>query len=271
MAKPLLPDDLWAAIEPLLPAPPPRPYRHPGRRRIPDRQALTGILFVLRTGMSWIYLPREMGCGSGMTCWRRLRDWASAGVWRGLHEKLLAKLEYAGEIDWARAVVDSASVRSPKAGEKVGPNPTDRRKPGSKHHVIVDGQGTPLATIVTGANTPDVNMLTDLVEAIPPVRGKRGRPRHRPERVQGDRGYVSFKKRRWLKKKRIEPLIPRTYQDAHGSGLGKTRWVVERTLSWLHGMGRLRRRFDIRADIHQAWVDLAESLITWRKLQASFC
>src|SRR5512135_2483007 len=111
MAKPLVDDILWAAIEPLLPAPKPRRGRYPGRKLIDHRQALSGILFVLKTGIPWEYLPREMGCGSGMTCWRRLRDWQQAGVWQRLHQLLLERLQGADQIDWSRAVADSGSVR----------------------------------------------------------------------------------------------------------------------------------------------------------------
>ena len=101
MAKPLLPDELWERIEPLLPPPKPRRFRFPGRKPLDNRKALTGILFVLKTGIPWEYLPLEMGCGSGMTCWRRLRDWQAAGVWQQLHEILLAELNAADKIDWS--------------------------------------------------------------------------------------------------------------------------------------------------------------------------
>jgi transposase len=111
MAKPLVSDELWAIVEPLLPKVE-RRYRFPGRKRIDDRSVLTGILFVLQTGIPWEYLPQEMGCGSGMTCWRRLREWQDAGVWQKLHEILLARLHAAGRIDWSRAVVDSSHVRA---------------------------------------------------------------------------------------------------------------------------------------------------------------
>jgi transposase len=112
MAKPILDEALWAIIEPVLPQPKPRRYRFPGRKPIGNRQALTGILFVLITGIPWEYLPQELGCGSGMTCWRRLRDWEKAGVWGKVHRLLLAHLREADKIDWSRAVVDSASVRA---------------------------------------------------------------------------------------------------------------------------------------------------------------
>jgi len=118
MAKPMLSDELWTLIEPLLPPPKKRRRLHPGRKPIDDRRALTGILYVLRSGVPWEYLPREMGCGSGMTCWRRLRDWKKAGVWERLHKTLLEKLQHAGKIDWSRAVVDSASVRAMHRGKK---------------------------------------------------------------------------------------------------------------------------------------------------------
>ena len=113
----IVPDDLWARIEPLLPQVK-RPYRHPGRKRLDDRKVLSGILFVLYTGISGEFLPQELGFGSGMTAWRRLRDWQQAGVWQQLHEELLAELHAAGALDWSRAVIDSSHVRALKGGPK---------------------------------------------------------------------------------------------------------------------------------------------------------
>ena len=121
MAKPLVSDELWEMVQPLLPPAKPRRFRYPGRQRIEDRKALTGILFVLQSGIPWEMLPREMGCGSGMTCWRRLKEWHEAGVWQGLHELLLAKLQGADGLDWSRACVDSASVRAVGGGGKNWP------------------------------------------------------------------------------------------------------------------------------------------------------
>lgn len=125
MAKPLIDDALWELIEPLLPPPPvPRNPDRPGRRRIPDRAALSGALFVLRSGIPWEMLPREMGCGSGMTCWRRLRDWQAAGVWDQVHRMLLARLRQADAIDFSRVIVDSSSIRAVGGGQKQ-----DRTRP----------------------------------------------------------------------------------------------------------------------------------------------
>ena len=121
MAKPLLSDDLWEIAEPLLP--PIKTSPKGGRPPVGNREALTGILFVLRSGIPWAMLPRELGCGSGRTCGRRLRDWQEAGVWNRLHELLLAKLNAADQIDWSRAVVDSSSVRAVLGGQKPAQTP----------------------------------------------------------------------------------------------------------------------------------------------------
>lgn len=127
MAKPLLTDELWAVIGPLLPPEPPKPKG--GRPRVPDRACLTGILFVLKTGIPWEWLPQEMGCGSGVTCWRRLCDWQAAGVWDRLHRVLLDRLGEAGQLDWSRASVDSGSVPAKRGAPqraqtpRIGANP----------------------------------------------------------------------------------------------------------------------------------------------------
>lgn len=124
MAKPILDDDLWTLIEPLLPLPKRRRKRYAGRKPIANRKALTGILYVLRSGVPWNMLPKEMGCGSGMTCWRRLKAWQARGVWQRVHEVLLSKLREADKLDFSRAIVDSSSVRAAHGGKKL-----DRTQP----------------------------------------------------------------------------------------------------------------------------------------------
>jgi transposase len=120
MAKELVSDELWEMIEPLLPKEQPKPKG--GRPRVDDRATLTGILFVLKSGIPWEMLPQEMGCGSGMTCWRRLKEWHQAGVWERLHEAMLDRLgqadDQADEIDWERASLDSASVPAPGGAKR---------------------------------------------------------------------------------------------------------------------------------------------------------
>jgi transposase len=117
MAKELVTDELWETIEPLLPPEPPKPQG--GRPRIDNRAALTGIVFVLKSGIPWEMLPQEMGCGSGMTCWRRLKEWQEAGVWERLHRVLLDRLGEADQIEWERASLDSASIPAKRGAQKL--------------------------------------------------------------------------------------------------------------------------------------------------------
>lgn len=133
--------------------------------------------------------------------------------------------------------------------------------------MITDGGGIPLAVILTGGNTPDVTQFLPLVNAIPPVRGKRGRPRSRPDTVFGDRAYDSTEHRRALRRYGIIPVVARQ-GTPHGSGLGTVRWVVERSNSWLHQFRRLRIRWEYRADIHEAFLSLACAMICYRRLQS---
>ena len=121
MAKPLVPDELWERIEPLLPAEPLKPKG--GRPPIANRKALEGIIFVLRTGIQWQLLPREMGCGCGMTCWRRLRDWQLAGVWRDIHRALLFELGATGQLDWSRVALDGSNVAAKGGLRRNRPEP----------------------------------------------------------------------------------------------------------------------------------------------------
>jgi transposase len=117
-AKPwVVSDELWGRVEPLLPRVE-RRFRYPGRRRLPDRAALQGILFVLHTGIAWRHLPLELGLGSGSTCYRRLDEWQRAGVWEKLHALLLAELRAAGELEWSRAVADASHVQAKKGAPR---------------------------------------------------------------------------------------------------------------------------------------------------------
>ncbi len=236
MQTALVDDELWELIQPLLPRRT-RRYRHPGRRRLDDRCVLNGILFVLTTGIAWQRLPRELGSRPARPLACRLRLGHAARVF---------------------------------GGSKTGPSPVDRRKAGSKHHLITDANGVPLACLLTGANAHDVTQLLPLVEAVPAIRGVVGRPRCRPTALLADRGYDSQAHRQALRTLGIRPLIARR-KTAHGSGLGSQRWVVERTLSWLHQHRRLRIRYERKAEIHEALLSLACSLICLRALRGSFC
>ncbi|MFI7020362.1 IS5 family transposase [Streptomyces sp. NPDC050164] len=258
-------DGLWERIEPLLPVIE-RRFRYPGRRRLDDRRVLCGILFVLYTGIPWRYLPQELGFGSGMTCWRRLREWNEAGVWQRLHEMLLAELRAAGVLDLSRASVDSSHLRAMKGGAATGPSPVDRGNTGSKHHVIVEAHGIPLAATLTGGNRNDVTQLIPLIRAVPPIRGKRGQPLRRPKHLYADRGYDHESYREQVRRFEITPHIARRGIE-HGSGLGVHRWVVEGAIALLHWFRRLRIRWEIRDDVHQVFITLGCAVICWRRLR----
>jgi transposase len=265
MSRALLPDELWQEIEPLLPSPKPRRFRFPGRKPLDRRKVLTGILLVLKTGMAWDDLPPDLGLGCGRTCHDYLQQLQEAGVWSRLHAHILSLLNQAGQLDWELGIVDSTSVKAPLGGAETGPNPTDRRKSGSKHHVLTDAHGIPMSVVLSAANTPDINRLLPLVVTMPPVGGKPGPPRRRFDFLLGDLAYDSEPHRRLLRWLGIIPLFGhrRTF---HGSGLGILRWVIERTNSWLHSFGRVRRRLDKLPEIQMAFVHLACVLIGWRFL-----
>src|SRR5262245_21268500 len=263
--KPLVTDALWQRVEPLLPPPKPRRFRFPGRQPIDRRSILTGILFVLKTGIAWDDLPAELGCGCGKTCRGYLRLWHEAGVWLGLHALLLAELNGADQVDWERALIDASFAKAPEGGEDTGPNPTDRGKSGSKHHVLTDAQGIPLAATVTAANVDEVTQVCQVLTSMPPVGGKPGPKRQKPRRLQGDRGYDSEPVRQLLRWLGLTPVLAERKTES-GSGLGVFRWFVERTISWLHQFGRLRRRLDRRTELQNAFLQLACALICLRFL-----
>lgn len=159
--------------------------------------------------------------------------------------------------------------QSAKRGIHTGPSPVDRGRAGSEHHLITDGHGTPLAVLLTGGNRNDVTQLLPLPDAIPPVRGRVGRPRRRPDSLFADRGYDHDIYRDQVRARGIVPAIARR-GTRHGTGLGTYRWVVERSFAWLHGFRRLRIRWERRTDIHEAFLKLACCLIAHRQL-GSLC
>jgi len=147
----------------------------------------------------------------------------------------------------------------------TGPSPVDRARTGSKHHLLCDATGAPLAVSLTGGNRNDVTQLLPLIDGVEPVKGKRGRPRRRPERLLADRAYDHDKYRRELWARGVKPVIARR-ETEHGSGLGRERWVVERTFAWLHGFRRLRTRYERLPELHQAFLDLGCAVICLRML-----
>jgi transposase len=236
---------------------------------VSHRSALAGILYVLRGGLRWRDLPQALGCGSGNTCWRRLRQWQALGIWQGVHQVLLNWLGDLDVIDWSRASLDSVSVRAKRGGEHTGPSPTDRGKAGSKYHLVVDRHGVPLAALLSAANVHDSQLLVPLVDAVQPIRrpiGEPGRPRKRPTKLHGDKGYDYPQLRQALRQRGITPRIARRGVDS-SERLGRYRWIVERAIAWLVAFRRLATRYDRHAASVLAWLHLACALICLRFLQ----
>src|SRR6478736_7000350 len=230
-----------------------------GRPRVPHRTVLQVIWFLLVSGCRWEDVPLELGC-SGRTAHRRLRHWEEEGIWDRLHADLLRLLRQADRLDLDVAIVDSVILRAFGGGEATGPSPVDRRKAGSKHTLMVDRHGVPLEIHTAPANASDQRQIIPIVVDFPKVGGKPGRPKELPDELYADRGYDSNGTRGLLAWLGIEPHIARRRTE-HGSGLGKVRWVVERTISWLKGLRRMRIRYDRLIAIQEAWNTLAASVI----------
>ena len=268
MARPLVPDELWEIIEPLLPRHKARPGKR-GRPPVDDRACLTGIIFVLQSGIPWWMLPQEMGCGSGVTCWRRLRYWQR----RGICEEALARPSRSPRSRGTDRLVEGGRGQPELSrcfwGVLTGKNPTDRAKKGSKRHLLVDGKGTPLAVRITGAQRNESLLAMPLLDDVPLIRQPRGGRRRRPDALYGDRQYGTPRNREGLKRRRIEDHLARP-RTPHGSGLGKIRWVVERTLSWVGQARRLKIRYDKLPAIHRAFHYLQLARICCKILQKDF-
>jgi transposase len=260
MANCFMPDKFWDVLQPLLPADKPvGPLG--GRPPVLNGVVIRVIWYVLATGIRWHDVLPSMGC-SGRTAHRRLEQWQLAGVWERLHMKLLELLNRDGKLDLEIVAVDSTMVPAPGGGADTGPNPTDRGKTGSKHTLLVDGNGVPLALHTTGANASDQKQMP-IIQEFPRIKGKPGRPKEHPNAAFADRGYDSEANRLLLRWLGIEPFIAKRRTE-HGSGLGTFRWVVERTNAWLKGLKRMRIRWDRLRVIQDAWNALAMSVICFR-------
>ncbi|AGU53751.1 putative transposase [Variovorax paradoxus B4] len=187
--------------------------------------------------------------------------WPASGTSGGTAQRRQARLQSRQHGRGQRA--------QPPGGPHTGPNPTDRGKLGSKRHVITDRQGIPLIFCVTGANRHDSVVFEELVDALPAVSGKRGRPRRWPEKLHADKGYDYARCRAHLRRRGIKDRIARRGIERNDR-LGRHRWVVERTHAWLAAFGKLRTRFERRIDIHVALLSLACCVICIRNLPP-FC
>jgi transposase len=263
MANAQLPDEFYDLAAHHLPPEQPVGPRG-GRPRITHRVAARVIWFVRTPGTRWEGVPAELGC-SGRTAHRRLRAWEEAGIWDRVHADLLRLLRRDGKLDADLVVIDGGYVRAFGGGDQTGPSPVDRGRPGTKHTLMVTRSGVPLAIRTAGANASDHTQIIPLVLAFPRVGGQTGRPKELPDELYADRGYDRDSTRWLLRWLGIEPRIARR-NTPHGSGLGTVRWVVERTISWLNGLRRMRVRYDRLGVIRDAFTTLAASVICFRIL-----
>ncbi|MDF3303125.1 IS5 family transposase [Streptomyces tropicalis] len=263
LAERLVPDELWELFRRVVSETVVIRPQCGGRRRAGDRECLAAIVFVATSGCSWRQVP-PVFAPAWPTVYRRFARWSQARVWARLHRVILDELGARGELDWSRFAIDSVSIRALK-GELAGPNPTDRGKSESKIHLVVDRNGLPVAVAVSAANTHDSLTLQPLIASIPPVRSRRGPRRRRPGKLHGDKGYDYPHLRRWLRERGIAPRIARRGTDS-SQRLGRHRWMVERTMSWLAGSRRLHRRYERKPEHFLAFTAIATSLINYRRL-----
>jgi transposase len=245
---------------------PPEPAVGPagGRPPVRHRTVLSVLWFVLASGCRWEDVPLALGC-SGMTAPRYRRRWEERGVWDHLPVDRLRLRRQADKLDPDLVSVDAVLVRAFGGGERTGPSPVARREKGSQPTLRVDRHGVPLAMRTAPANRSDHRHLIPLVLDFPRVTGKPGRPKELPDELDAARGYASDATRWILAWLGIEPHSARR-KTPHGSGRGKIRWVVERTISWLKGLRRLRIRYDRLGVMQDAWDTLAACVICFRLL-----
>ncbi|MFE3373920.1 IS5 family transposase [Streptomyces sp. NPDC059173] len=259
----LVPDELWALFQRVVPEAPSRPQGG-GRRRYGDREVLAAIVFVATSGCTWQQLPSASFGPSGATAHRRFSEWSKARVWAKLHRLLLDELGARGELDWSRCAIDSVNMRALKS-DLTGPNPVDRGKYGSKIHLITERSGLPVSVGISGANLHDSQALIPLVKGIPPIRSRRGRRRRKPGKLHADKGYDYAHLRRWLRARGITHRIARKGVEP-SQHLGHHRWTVERTMASLAGRRRLHRRYERKADHFLAFTSIACTLISYHRL-----
>ena len=258
MADARMPEEFYQLARPMLP---PEKEIGPQGGRPPKshRTVLKVIWFVLVTSCRWKDVPQEIGC-CGETARRRLQDWEKAGIWSRLHHLLLTMLNREHKLHADTAIIDTTQVRAFGGGEATGPSPVDRRKKGTKFTLLVDRDGVPLVLRAVPANRSDQLEILPTVASFPEVGGRPGQPRVHPDDLYADAGFDCEPTRSILRWLGITPHIRHKGED-HGSHLGRVRWVVERTISWIKGLRRMRVRYDRSGLSIDAWTSIAAAVI----------
>jgi transposase len=258
MADACMPEKFYELARPMLPAE--KPVGPDGGRPAKSHHTVLKVIwFVLVTSCRWKDIPKEMGC-CGETARTRLQQWERAGIWDRLHGVVLTLLNEEKQLHLETAIIDTTQVRAFGGGEATGPSPVDRRKPGTKYTLLVDRDGVPLVIRAVPANRSDHLEILPAVVSFPIVGGKPGRPRTHPRNLYADAGFDCEATRTVLRWLGIEPHIRRRRED-HGSHLGRVRWVVERTISWIKGLRRMRVRYDRSQVSIDAWTGIAAAAV----------
>ena len=260
-------DRFWEEVAPLVPAAP--SHAKGGRPRLSDRQAFEAIVYVLRTGIQWNALPRELGASS--TVHDRFQEWQRAGFFHALWAAGLAEYDELRGLEWTWQAADGVLTKAPFGGAATGPNPTDRGKQGTKRSMLVEGTGLPLAVAVAGANRNDMKLLAVTLDG-----GVIARPAPTPEDPQHlclDAGYDCATCRTEAEARGYVPHI-RSRSDERAEkertpGFRARRWVVERTHAWLDRSRRLLVRWEKKAENYLAFIQLACAQLIFSKLAVS--
>jgi len=258
-----LSDAAWERAAPLLPLHKPRTKG--GRPPEDDRRMLAAILYVLRTGIQWNALPRELGAST--TVYDRFRWWLADGLFLRLWQAGLAEFEELEGLDWRWLSMEGVMTTAPFGGAATGANPTDRGKKGTKRSQLSEGHGLPVAVAVGGANRPDMRLVAEPLDAIVVAR-----PEPTEEEPQGlclDAGYDYQAVRDDVAARGYTAHIRPRREDRANAGSPDParkprRWVVERLPSWLHRSRRLLVRWEKRTDTYEAFLHLACALLCFR-------
>lgn len=255
-----LPDSLWREIEPLLveDAPP----QATGRPRVDMRRMFDGIIFRMRSGCQWAKIPSAFGAKSTLHRW--FQQWCEHGVMEKIWERLVGHADELGLVHWRWQSVDGAMAKARFPGDQVGPNPTDRGKPGTKRSLIVEANGGPLGVVVAGANVHDSKLLEATIDSIV---GQRPDPDEVEQHLCLDKGYDSNNARSTTERQGYEPHIRRIGEEKRGCRRGKPRrWVVERTISWLSKCRAILVRYDKKSVNYLGLIQLACALLWYRRI-----
>jgi putative transposase len=257
-------DEVWERVHPLIPPAP--SHAKGGRRRMDDRKAFEAMVYVLRTGMQWNALPREVGASS--TVHDRFQEWERAGFFKALWQAGLSEYDDLAGIQWEWQAVDGVMTKAPFAGAATGANPTDRGKCGTKRSLLTDGAGIPLAVVVDGANRHDVRLLTATLDGL-----VISRPEPTPEQPQHvclDAAYDSTPVYQELLARHYQPHVRSRGEEQREKefipGYRARRWVVERTHSWINRSRRLLVRWEKKVENYLAFLHLACAQLIFAKV-----